>query len=180
MTQENTNKQVQDKNYRWNFTVNLLDGASFWFGSSFISSSTIIPLFISKLTPSLIPIGLLSVIASAGWFLPQLFSARITERSSKMKKFCVGWSVILERLPIWVLIIRFSRQTASGIGSDPAFLEFYLAYNGLWTHRTILDGSDCKNFSSGKTWVFYRTHNVHWRRSGSSWLFFKCLAAGDI
>jgi len=105
MTQENTIKQAQEKNYRWNFTVNLLDGASFWFGSSFISSSTIFPLFISKLTPSLIPIGLLSVIASAGWFLPQLFSARITERSSKMKKFCVGWGIFLERLPIWVLIL---------------------------------------------------------------------------
>ena len=37
-------------NYRWNFAVNLGDGAAFWFGLSFISSATILPLFVSKLT----------------------------------------------------------------------------------------------------------------------------------
>ncbi len=95
----------KEKNYRWNFAVNLLDGATFWFGNSFISAATIIPLFISKLTPSLIPIGLVSIITSAGWFLPQLFSARITERFVKMKRIVVGWGLFLERLPIWVMML---------------------------------------------------------------------------
>ena len=95
----------KEKNYRWNFTVNLLDGASFMFGNSFISAATIIPLFISKLTPSLVPIGLVSIITSAGWFLPQLFSARITERYQKMKRIVVGWGLFLERLPIWAMMI---------------------------------------------------------------------------
>ncbi len=95
----------KEKNYRWNFTVNLLDGATFWFGSSFISAATILPLFISKLTPSLIPIGLVSIITSAGWFLPQLFSARITERFTKMKRIVVGWGIFLERLPVWMMIL---------------------------------------------------------------------------
>ena len=53
-------------NYRWNFTANLFDGAAFWFGMSFISSSTIVPLFVSKLTPSPLAIGLVAVIASGG------------------------------------------------------------------------------------------------------------------
>jgi MFS family permease len=97
--------QNKEKNYRWNFTVNLLDGATFWFGSSFISSATILPLFISKLTPSLIPIGLVSIITSAGWFLPQLFSARITERFSTMKRIVVGWGLFLERLPVWMMML---------------------------------------------------------------------------
>lgn len=97
--------QSKEKNYRWNFTVNLLDGASYWFGSSFISASTIFPLFISKLTPSLLPIGLVSVITSAGWFLPQLFSARITERIKKMKTIIIGWGLFLERLPVWMMVI---------------------------------------------------------------------------
>ncbi len=103
--QKNTQIGNKDENYRWNFTVNLLDGASFWFGSSFIPASTIIPLFISKLTPSLIPIGLVSVIVSAGWFLPQLFAARFTEQSKKMKKYCVRWGLFLERLPIWMMVV---------------------------------------------------------------------------
>lgn len=95
----------QEKNYRWNFAVNLLDGATYWFGASFISATTIIPLFISKLTPSLIPIGLIGIISSAGWFLPQLFSARITERFTKVKHITVGWGLFLERIPIWVMVL---------------------------------------------------------------------------
>ena len=97
--------QKQNKDYRWNFTVNLLDGASFWIGSSFISTTTILPLFISKLTPSLLPIGLIGVVTAAGWFLPQLFSARITESRSKMKDIVVGWGLYLERLPILAMIL---------------------------------------------------------------------------
>jgi len=103
--QSNTQENNMDKNYRWNFTVNFLDGATFWFGYSFLSITTIIPLFISKLTTSLIPIGLVSVITSAGWFIPQLFAARFIERSTKMKKFCVGWGLFLERIPIWLMIL---------------------------------------------------------------------------
>jgi len=95
----------KNKHYKWNFTVNLLDGASFWFGNIFISTSTIIPLFISKLSSSLIPIGLVGVITSAGWFLPQLFAARFTEQSTNMKKFCVGWGLFLERMPIWMMVV---------------------------------------------------------------------------
>ena len=94
-----------ENHYRWNFTVNLLDGASYWFGYSFISTSTIFPLFISKLTDSLWPIGLISLISSAGWFLPQLISARITEGYSKMKVIVVGWGLFLERLPIWMMVL---------------------------------------------------------------------------
>ncbi len=97
--------EKKNKNYKWNFTVNLLDGASFWIGSSFISSSTILPLFISKLTPSLIPIGLISVITAAGWFLPQLFSARITESRNNMKEIVIGWGLFLERFPIILMIL---------------------------------------------------------------------------
>lgn len=96
---------AKDTNYSWNFTVNLLDGVSYWFGFSLITTSTILPLFISKLTTSLIPIGLISVISSAGWFLPQLFSARITERFEKMKIIVIRWGFFLERLPIWVMIL---------------------------------------------------------------------------
>lgn len=95
----------KQQNYRWNFIVNLVDGATFWFGFGFISSTTILPLFISKLTTSLLPIGLVSVIASAGWFLPQLFSARITEGIPKMKRIAIGWGIFLERLPIWMMTL---------------------------------------------------------------------------
>jgi MFS family permease len=119
--------QKQNKDYKWNFTVNLLDGASFWIGSSFISSVTILPLFISKLTSSLLPIGMISVITAAGWFLPQLFSARITESRSKMKEIVVGWGLYLERLPILVMIL--SPIIAK---SDPTFALTLLILCLIW------------------------------------------------
>jgi len=93
-----------ERNYRWNFTVNLLDGATFWFGLSFASSSTIGPLFISKLTDSPVAVGLLAVVAQGGWFLPQLFTANAVERLARKKPVVVNLGFFLERLPIWLLI----------------------------------------------------------------------------
>ena len=43
-------QQEVERNYRWNFLVNALDGASFWFGMSFISSTVILPLYVSHFT----------------------------------------------------------------------------------------------------------------------------------
>ena len=89
-----------ERNYRWNFAVNLLDGAFFWFGASFASSTTILPLFISKLTSDPLPIGLLAVIAQAAWFLPQLFTANLIERLARKKPVVVNLGLFLERLPL--------------------------------------------------------------------------------
>ena len=90
-----------ERNYRWNFWVNLLDGASFLFSISFASSATILPLFISKLTDSPFPIGLLAVIVQGGWFLPQLFTANLVERLPRKKVIVVNLGLFLERLPYW-------------------------------------------------------------------------------
>jgi hypothetical protein len=57
--------------FPWNFWTNLLDGVSFWFGMTFMSTGTILALFISKLTPDPRAVGLMAAIAQAGWFLPQ-------------------------------------------------------------------------------------------------------------
>jgi MFS family permease len=92
-------------NYRWNLAANLLDGLIFWFGMSFISSSTIIPLFISKLTPSPLAIGLAAVIAQGGWFLPQLFTANAVERLSRKKPVVINLGFFLERLPVLLLVL---------------------------------------------------------------------------
>lgn len=94
-----------ERNYTWNFTVNLLDGAIFTFGASFISSTTILPLFLSKLTTQPLAFGLLAVIAQAGWFLPQLFTANLMERLARKKPVVVNLGLILERLPLAVIVL---------------------------------------------------------------------------
>ena len=94
-----------ERNYHWNFAVNLLDGASFWFGMSFVSARTIIPLFISKLTVDTLPIGLAAVIAQGGWFLPQLLTANGIEQLARKKPVVINLGFFLERLPLWVFVI---------------------------------------------------------------------------
>ncbi len=114
-----------ERNYRWNFAVNLLDNTGFWFGLSFISSSTIVPLFISKLTTSPLPIGLAAVIAQGGWFLPQLFTANTVERLPRKKPVVVNLGFFLERLPVWVLIGAALLATRF---PTLALLVFFLGY----------------------------------------------------
>jgi len=92
-----------ERNYTWNFAVNLLDGVWFTFGASFISSTTILPLFLSKLTTNPLVFGILAVIAQAGWFLPQLFTANLMERLARKKPVVIKLGLFLERVPIWVM-----------------------------------------------------------------------------
>lgn len=125
---EATDEEVSaaaERNYRWNFTVNLLDGASFWFGASFISSSTIAPLFISKLTDSPLAIGLLAVVAQGGWFLPQLFTANAVERLARKKPVVINLGFFSERLPVWFLIPAALLATRSMSGALTLFLLAY-------------------------------------------------------
>lgn len=94
-----------ERNYRWNFTVNMLDFTTFWFGFSFISSTTIVPLYISMLSDSPFPLGIAAVIAQASWFLPQLLTANWAERLPRKKPVIVRVGFILERLPIWLTVV---------------------------------------------------------------------------
>jgi MFS family permease len=93
------------RNYRWNFSVNVLEGTAFGFALSFMSARTIVPLFITKLTDSPFPIGVAAVISQAGWFLPQLWTADPVERLPRKKPLVVNLGFFLERLPLWVMVI---------------------------------------------------------------------------
>jgi len=99
-----TVQQQIERNYRWNFLVNSLDGATFWFGMSFISSTVILPLYVSHFTANPLVIGLIPFLATAGVFLPQLFVANAVERAPRKKFFPVTIGFFLERLPIFLLV----------------------------------------------------------------------------
>jgi len=102
-TEEEFQEEVK-RNYRWNFTFNSLDVSAFFFGASLISSWTIIPLFISKLTTSPIPIGIAALLAQGSWYLPQLLTANFIQRSPAMKPIVVNLGFFLERVPLWFLV----------------------------------------------------------------------------
>jgi len=92
-----------ERNFRWNAFVNLMDGSLYWLALSFISGSTIVPLFISKLTTSTVPIGIAAMIAQAGWSLPQIFTANWAERVPRRKPLVIYMSALVERPPFWML-----------------------------------------------------------------------------
>jgi MFS family permease len=96
-------QQQVERDYRWNFAVNVLDGASFWFGISFISGAIILPLYVSHFTDNPLLIGLIPFLNTAGHLLPQLFVANAVERAPKKKFFPVTIGFFLERVPIFLL-----------------------------------------------------------------------------
>jgi MFS family permease len=96
-------QQEVERNYRWNFLVNVLDGASFWFGMSFISTAVIFPLYVSHFTDNPLVIGLIPFIYTAGVLVPQLFMANAVERAPRKKFFPFTIGIFLERMPYFLL-----------------------------------------------------------------------------
>lgn len=92
-----------EHNYRWNFLVNALDGATFWLGMSFISSTVIIPLFVSHFTANPLLIGLIPFLNAVGTYIPQIFMANAVERAPLKKFFPVTLGFFSERLPLFLL-----------------------------------------------------------------------------
>jgi len=114
-----------ERNYRWNFTVNLVDSLFFWLGISFISATTILPLFISKLTSNPLPIGLLAMIAQSAWPLPQLFTANLVERLARRKPIVVNLGLFLERVPVWLIVLA---AMVAGRSPTLALVLFFVGY----------------------------------------------------
>jgi MFS family permease len=66
------------RHFRRNFFLGVSNGVLFHFAWAFTSTSTVLPLFISRLTSSEILIGLASTLEALGWFLPQIAIAAMT------------------------------------------------------------------------------------------------------
>lgn len=110
---------------RHNFVVNVLDGTFFWAGSSFIASTTILPAYVSRLTDSTLLIGLLSMIGSMGWLLPQLFTANRVQRLPRAKVWPVRIGLFTERLPVVLLALSVLLLPAHPAWALAAFFVCY-------------------------------------------------------
>lgn len=71
-------RQFAEKHFKRNFFLGVANGVLFNFAWAFTSGSTVLPLFISKLTSSNILVGLASTLEAVGWFLPQMAVAAVT------------------------------------------------------------------------------------------------------
>ncbi|MBI1259611.1 MAG: MFS transporter [Chloroflexi bacterium] len=93
-----------DKNVRFNFTLNLLEGGLFGLGLGFASYVTVIPLFMARLTESSILIGLIAAMRAVGWQLPQLLTSNRVARIRRYKPMSLLMT-LNERLPFFGLVL---------------------------------------------------------------------------
>ena len=91
-------EQFIRRHLRYNVTVGMMDGGMFGVAIGFASFGTILPLFVASMTDSATLIGLVPAIHSAGWLLPQLFTASHTSRLRRYKR-TVLLNTIHERIP---------------------------------------------------------------------------------
>lgn len=90
-------------NYRHNFLFLVLDGTFFWFGFTMISASVILPLFVSHFTQNPLMLGLIPALGSAGFLVPQLFTARWVESLPLKKVLPVNYGLFTERIPVLLM-----------------------------------------------------------------------------
>ena len=87
---------------RWNFTLNVLDGAFFSFGLSFASAATVLPVFVQRLGGSDVAVGLIPVVWALGLNLPQLLIANHAQQVRSKKGLLLA-TALVQRLP-WLLL----------------------------------------------------------------------------
>lgn len=88
--------------YRWNFSVLSLDIAFYSLSTTLVSFSTILPAYLHHLTNSNLVIGGLSALTTAGYSLPNLLFAPVTQRVRR-KKLLILAITPGERFPYLVL-----------------------------------------------------------------------------
>jgi MFS family permease len=134
--------QEVERNFRWNFAVNLLDISFIMLGISLVSRETVIPLLVSQLTTSPVVIGLVPAVYSLGIYLPQLIGAGLTEALPRKKPLIALIGIFGERLPyllaglaVWLfaepaptaalvlLIVMFGLSGASAGFATPAWFD---------------------------------------------------------
>ena len=111
------------QHFRRNFLVNFCDITMWLFGASFVSVTTILPVYATKLTDSPLVIGLIPAPSDAGWFLPQLSMAPYVERLTR-KLPTISWLGVLERVPYLVLALA-ARWLNTWISSRTRLYEWY-------------------------------------------------------
>ncbi|MBW6466595.1 MAG: MFS transporter, partial [Brevefilum sp.] len=99
-------------------------------GDSFVSVSTIIPVFASTLTDSPVLIGLVPAVIDAGWFIPQLLMAGYVHRLQQKMPFA-RMMAIIERIPY--LVLPLTAFLLQWVSKDLALVFFLLvvAWRGV-------------------------------------------------
>ena len=123
-------EQYTRQHLRYNIKVGLTDGGFFGLALGFASFGTILPLFVASMTDSATLIGLVPAIHSAGWLLPQLFTAKRTARLRRYKRTVV-LNTIHERVPFLGFAIVALLLPTIGIQTGLILSFLLLTWQGL-------------------------------------------------
>jgi len=123
-------EQYTRQHLRFNIKAGLADGGFFGLALGFASFGTILPLFVASMTDSATIIGLVPAIHSAGWLLPQLFTAKHTSRLRRYKR-TVLLNTIHERVPFLGFAIVALLLPTIGVQTGLILAFLLLTWQGL-------------------------------------------------
>lgn len=118
------------KNLKHNVTVGLWDGGLFGVALGFASFGTILPLFVASMTDSAMLIGLVPAIHSAGWLMPQLFTASHVSRLRRYLR-TVLLMTVHERIPFLGFAIVSLLLPVIGVNVGLVLTFLLLIWQGL-------------------------------------------------
>ena len=113
------------RDYRRNFTANVLVIVFFRLGMGFVSLNTILPAFARHLTSSNFLIGLIPSLNTLGWFLPQILIANFIQKLER-KKDLIIFASLGERIPWFFLFLAVMLLSSSS--SSLLLLAFFIIY----------------------------------------------------
>ncbi|MCS7264748.1 MAG: hypothetical protein NZ805_07945 [Armatimonadetes bacterium] len=155
---QRTDLAVADQWQYWkrNFWLGVINGVLFKVGITFSHPSTVLAVFLTKLTGSEFYAGVLTAVAGLGWFLPPIFVAGLVE--SLQRKLSLYTHMAFGRALGWLWMIAVVVYVAPNFPIYAAIL-FLLGY----AVYTVTGGIASLAFMD----IFART--VPFRRRGAFW-----------
>lgn len=125
-----------DRNLPHNLFFNIADGTMGLFAMSFVSTTTILPVYVSHLTSSAVLIGMAPALESLGWYLPQIFVAPFIEGLARVKPVVMTVSLCERLLLLSVGLVILTFPAGSG-GTNILPLLLFFTFFGL---RMLVNG----------------------------------------
>jgi len=98
----NSDQRPDRRDLRWNFSAGVIDAAGWGAGMSFVSATTMLPLFVRQLTDSPIAVGMIQAVMLFGWLLPGILVSGRIDALPKVQR-SVMWIAGIERLALFAL-----------------------------------------------------------------------------
>lgn len=116
----------QESHVRWNYLVNMFDGALFAFALSFVSLVTVLPVFVRRLGGTNVEVGLILVIWVIGFNIPQILIANHA-RGYPYKKILLIRTAMVQRLP-WLFLGILAFFLVEKVPGPLARVLFFLCF----------------------------------------------------